>query len=83
MVNPGGQATCGQCGLDLRKTRAPQPKPSGSGWTHTSSGIPPHTLAFAALAALVAVGLTALAGPVAGVCAIPVSGIVAYRMSHR
>jgi hypothetical protein len=82
MVNPDDPAICVRCGLDLRGTGT-QAGPSGAGWTRQVTGVPSRTLAFAALGACIAMGLTAIAGPVAGVCAIPVAGIVSYRMSHR
>ena len=81
-VSPDHQAICGRCGLDLRGTRTPA-GPSGAGWTRQEGGIPSRTLAFAALGACIVMGLTAILGPVAGVCAIPVAGIVSHRMSHR
>jgi uncharacterized membrane protein YvbJ len=81
-VNPDETPICGRCGFDLRETRA-QAGPSGAGWARQVSGIPSRTLALVALGACIVMGLTAIVGPVAGVCAIPVAGITSYRMSHR
>ncbi len=72
---------CERCGLDLRE---PTPAgPTGAGWTRDVGGIPARSLAVAALGACIVMGLVVLFGPSAGVVAIPVTGLVSRKMSHR